>query len=115
MASSFFDPSAQTATFLSLADHPPAPAGGITSRTLLQTPTAKSVLFAFDADQELTEHTNPNHAILHGLTGEVRVTAGAAMHALGPGDMLHLPPNMPHAVKAATSASFLLQLLSPTS
>lgn len=115
MSTSVFDPQANQASYIALADQPSAPAGGVASRTLLHTPGGKSMVFSFDAGQELSEHTNPNHAILCGLTGSVTVTAGEATHRLGPGDTLHLPPKLPHAVQAAEAASFLLQLLAPKS
>lgn len=113
MSSSVFDPTATAASFIALSDQTPAPAGGVASRTLLQSRGGKSMVFSFDAGQELSEHTNPNHAILSGLTGSVEVTAGEAVHTLGPGDLLHLPPKLPHAVKAENAASFLLQLIAP--
>lgn len=113
MSTSVFDPQADGASYLALADQPPAPSGGVASRTLLHTPGGKCMVFTFDAGQELSEHTNPNHAILCGLTGSVTVTAGETTHQLRPGDLLHLPPKLPHAVQAADAASFLLQLLAP--
>lgn len=113
MPSSVFDPAATQSSFIALANQPPAPAGGVASRTLIHTPAGKCMVFSFDAGQELSEHTNPNHAILCGLTGSVTVTAGDQTHQLNPGDTLHLPPKLPHAVQAAEAASFLLQLLAP--
>lgn len=113
MATSVFNPTAEHSTFIALADQPPAPEGGVASRTLLHTPGGKSMVFSFDAGQELSEHTNPNHAILCGLTGSLTVTAGTETHQLNPGDTLHLPPKLPHAVQAPAAASFLLQLLAP--
>ena len=69
MSSTVFNPSADQASFISLADQASAPAGGIASRTLLQTPGGKLLVFSLEAGQEMSEHTNSNHAILSGLTG----------------------------------------------
>lgn len=113
MAKSVFNPTATAATFQSLSSQSAAPAGGVASRTLLHTQGGKAMIFSFDAGQELSEHTNPNHAILCGLTGTLTVTAGGATHQIGPGDLLHMPPQLPHAVTTTESASFLLQLLAP--
>ena len=113
MAKSVFNPAATTATPQSLASQAPAPAGGVASRTLLHTHGGKVMIFSFDAGQELSEHTNPNHAILCGLTGTLTVKAGDSTHQIGPGDLLHLPPYLPHAVTTTEAASFLLQLLAP--
>jgi hypothetical protein len=57
MATSVFHP--ETAESLTLASLATPSAAGITSRTLLKTAGGKAVLLAFDAGQELTEHTNP--------------------------------------------------------
>ena len=113
MSKSVFNPVATAATFQSLANQAPAPAGGVASRTLLHTQGGKAMISSVDAGQELSEHTNPNHAILCGLTGAMTVKAGGMTHHIGPGDLLHMPPYLPHAVTTTEAASFLLQLLTP--
>lgn len=111
MSASVFDPALAEVTPLRELAIPGA--AGITSRTLLRTAAGKCVLFGFDAGQELTEHTNPNHALVQVLTGTLVFTLPEAEHTLKPGQLLHLPPNHPHAVRADTPATFLLTLLAP--
>ena len=111
MASSVFSPEQADVTPLAPLATPSA--AGITSRTLLKTSGGKSVLFAFDAGQELTEHTNPNHALIQVLSGSIHMTLAGRPETLRPGQLLHMPPQLPHAVRADEPATFLLTLLAP--
>ncbi|MCS6243107.1 MAG: cupin domain-containing protein [Opitutus sp.] len=111
MAFSVFQPD-QCAT-VPLAPLATPSTAGITSRTLLKTTGGKAVLFAFDAGQELTEHTNPNHALIQVLTGSLHLTLGGRPEILLPGAILHMPPQLPHAVRADEPTTFLLTLLAP--
>lgn len=83
---------------------------GIVSRTLLNTPAFRVVLFGFDAGQELTEHSTPRHAVVQVLSGHCRFLLEGKEHELGPGDLLYMAPNAPHAVQATERFSMLLTL-----
>ena len=48
--------------------------GAIVSRTLIKKPTGTVTLFAFDAGQELSEHTAPFDALAHVLDGQAEIT-----------------------------------------
>ena len=111
MAASVFLP--DTAEPVTLANLATPSAAGITSRTLLKTSGGKSVLFAFYAGQELTEHTNPHHALVYVLTGALQFTLAGRPETLRPGQILHMPPRLPHAVRADEPSTFLLTLLAP--
>lgn len=84
---------------------------GIVSRTLLKAPNARVVLFGFARGQELTEHTSPHRALVQILSGECEFALGQEWHQLKAGDWLHLPPNLPHAVRATQAFSMLLTLV----
>ena len=86
---------------------------GITRRTLLTTGGGKIVLLVMDAGQELAEHANPNHALIQVLTGSLNLVLDGKRRVLGPGELLHMPPQLPHALRANSSTSFLLTLLAP--
>jgi quercetin dioxygenase-like cupin family protein len=86
---------------------------GIVSRTLLRTPTSRAVLFGFAEGQELTEHTSTQHALIQILSGECEFSLAGKAHHLKRGDLLYMPPNLPHAVKATTQFSMLLTLSKP--
>ena len=115
MGKSLFDPAAPTATHMQAAQLQTAPPGGILSQTLLAQPGGKVMVFSLDAGEALTEHTNPNHAILLPTHGRLIVTAGGEQFELAPGDTLHFPPQLPHAVQAPEPAGFVLTLLQPQS
>jgi quercetin dioxygenase-like cupin family protein len=86
---------------------------GIVSRTLLRTPNSRTVLFGFTEGQELTEHTSTQHAVIQVLSGECEFTLAGQPRALKAGDLLHLPPSVPHAVRATKQFSMLLTLSKP--
>jgi quercetin dioxygenase-like cupin family protein len=71
------------------------------------------VLFGFAAGQELTEHTSTQHATIQILSGECDFSLAGKPHALKTGDLLYMPPHLPHAVKATTQFSMLLTLSKP--
>jgi len=86
---------------------------GIVSRTLLQTANSRVVLFGFAEGQELTEHTSTQHAVVQILSGECEFSLGGRPHNVQAGDLIYMPPNMPHALKATTQFSMLLTLSKP--
>lgn len=83
---------------------------GIVSRTVLATRELRVVLFAFAADQALTEHTSTSRAVIQILTGECEFTVAGEPRLLRAGELLHLPPNVPHAVRATGPMTMLLTL-----
>ena len=100
-----------SAESLVLADSVQISPAGIVSRTLLQTPELRAVLFAFDAGQELTSHTSRRRALVQVLTGACDFFFAGAWHRLENGAVLHLPPGHPHAVRAGAGAFTMLLTL----
>jgi quercetin dioxygenase-like cupin family protein len=96
---------------LSLMDAVQTSEAGIVSRTILQTDPLRVVLFAFADGQELTSHTSRRRALVHILNGSCEFFYGGAWHNLAAGALLHLPPNHPHAVRAAAGAFSMLLTL----
>ena len=84
---------------------------GTVSKTLLNEPTFKQVLFAMDAGQELSEHRAPYLAIVQVLDGRLHMSVTGQMHTLGPGAWLLMPPDAPHDVHAEAPTRFLLTLV----
>ena len=101
------------ARILSLPDETQFAANGIVSRTLLRTPTTRVVLFGFAEGQELSEHTSTAQALIQILSGRCEFNLNGKSRLLKAGDLLHMPPNLPHAVKATEKFSMLLTLLKP--
>ncbi len=94
-----------------LAAQAEPPAGGILSRTIYQDDRIKVVVFGFDADQELSEHTASTPALVQILRGEATLTLGTETADAAPGTWVHMPANLPHAVHAHTPTVMLLVLL----
>lgn len=70
------------------------------SRTVLRAEGVRVVEFAFDAGQELTEHTAAMPVVLQTLRGRFDVTADGRTVELAPGDLMHLRTRVPHALVA---------------
>lgn len=98
---------------VSLAEETKFAANGIVSRTLLRTDTTRVVLFGFAEGQELTEHTSTQQAVIQILTGECEFSLGGRPRSLKAGDLLYMPPNLRHSVKATRQFSMLLTLTRP--
>jgi quercetin dioxygenase-like cupin family protein len=89
-------------------------ANGIVSRTILNTANSRTILFSFSEGEELTEHTSTQHAMIQILSGECEFSLAGKPHTLKTGDLLYMPPNLPHAVTATREFSMLLTLSKPT-
>jgi quercetin dioxygenase-like cupin family protein len=98
------------AKILSLTEETKFAANGIVSRTLLRTPNSRVVLFGFAEGQELTEHTSTQSAVVQILSGECEFTLAGKSHRAKAGDLIYMPPNLPHAVSATKQFSMLLTL-----
>jgi quercetin dioxygenase-like cupin family protein len=84
---------------------------GIASRVLARTGGGNLTLFAFDAGQELAEHTTPFDAIVLVQAGAVDLTIGGTRVRALPGTIVRMPGGVPHAVEAPEPARFLLLML----
>ena len=85
--------------------------GAVVSRTLINQKTGTVTLFAFDAGQELSEHTAPYDALVQVLDGETTITLAGQPYQLKPGDAIIMPANEPHAVRAITRFKMLLTMI----
>ena len=84
---------------------------GIASRVLARTDGGNLTLFAFDAGQELSEHTAPFDALVLVLEGALTLTIGATPIRAIPGTIVRMPANIPHAIGAPEAARMLLIML----
>jgi len=83
----------------------------IVSRTLVENNAGTITLFAFDAGQNLSEHTAPFDALVQVLDGEGEFTVGGRTHTVAAGRMLLMPAGEPHAVRAERPFKMLLTML----
>jgi quercetin dioxygenase-like cupin family protein len=86
-------------------------AGSVVSRTLIEKPTGTVTLFAFDKGQGLSEHTAPFDAMVWILAGKAEVTIAGEPHRLAAGEMIIMPANRPHALKAVARFKMLLVMI----
>lgn len=86
---------------------------GIVSQALLVAPGLRATIFRLAAGQEMSEHTSSARVLLQVLSGGCEFTMQGQVHALKPGDLLHLPPRLPHAVRATSDLAFLLVQATP--
>jgi len=83
-------------------------AHGIVSQAVLAAPGLRVTLMHFAAGQELSEHTSTARALVQVLTGVCDFTLNGETRRLRTGDLLHLPPKLPHAVRAVEDMALLL-------
>jgi quercetin dioxygenase-like cupin family protein len=86
-------------------------AHGIASRVLARTAAGNITLFAFDAGEELSEHTAPFDALVLTLSGALVLTIGGVETRTAPQTIVRMPANVPHAVKALEASRMLLIML----
>src|SRR5688500_3066389 len=84
---------------------------GIASRVLARTAAGNITLFAFDAGEELSEHTAPFDALALTLAGELSLTIGGKQVRATPDTIVLMPANVPHAVQASEPSRMLLIML----
>jgi quercetin dioxygenase-like cupin family protein len=85
--------------------------GAVVSRTLLKKDTGTVTAFAFDAGEELSEHTAPFDALVVAIEGEGEISIAGTCHRVIAGHLLRLPAGQPHAVKAVTPFKMLLIMI----
>jgi quercetin dioxygenase-like cupin family protein len=94
-----------------LKDYIEYSSGSVVSKTLKQNPTGTITLFAFDSGQGLSEHSAPFDAVVQVIEGEGSFIIGGEEHNLKEGELIIMPANVPHAVKAVQRFKMLLIML----
>lgn len=85
--------------------------GSIVSNAIVSKKAGTVTLFAFDAGQSLSEHTAPFDALVYIVDGRARITVDGKGHSLKKGEMVIMPANRPHAVKALSRFKMLLVMI----
>jgi quercetin dioxygenase-like cupin family protein len=83
----------------------------IVSRQITKSEGGNISLFAFDRDQELSEHTTPFDALVQILDGEAEIKISGNKFDLRTGDSIFMPANQPHALRAIKSFKMLLTMI----
>ena len=85
--------------------------GTVVSRTLIDKKVGTLTLFAFDKGQGLSEHTAPFDAFIYILDGKTEVIISGKNHSVGTGEMIIMPANEPHSLKALGKFKMMLVMI----
>jgi len=83
----------------------------IVSREIVNKNTGTVTLFAFDNGQGLSEHMAPFDAVVYVLDGQVRVNISGKPHIVKKGQIIIMPANRPHSLKAIKKFKMLLIMI----
>jgi quercetin dioxygenase-like cupin family protein len=86
-------------------------AAGVVSRTIIKNDAGSVTYFAFDEGEELSEHSAPYDALVHVLDGQVDIIIDGVSSILGVGDVILMPADVPHAVKAVSRFKMCLTMV----
>ena len=102
---------APKAEILNLAEMVSYQTGSVVSRQITKAEAGNVTLFAFDEGQELSEHTAPFDALVHVLEGGAEIIISGKSYPLKAGDVIIMPADQPHAVKASGQFKMLLTMI----
>ena len=85
--------------------------GSVVSRMIVYKKTGTITLFAFDKGEGLSEHTAPFDAVASIIEGEAEITIGKEKFELIEGQMIIMPANIPHGLKAEKRFKMILTMV----
>jgi quercetin dioxygenase-like cupin family protein len=85
--------------------------GSIVSREIVKGATGRVTLFAFDEGEGLSEHTSPFNALVQIIEGEAEITISSQSHHVKAGELILMPAQRPHALKALKRFKMVLTMI----
>ncbi|MDO8741397.1 MAG: cupin domain-containing protein [Candidatus Woesearchaeota archaeon] len=85
--------------------------GSVVSKEIIRKGTGTITLFAFDQGQGLSEHTAPFDAFVYILDGEAEISIDKKPFQLKEGEMIIMPANHPHSLKAKKQFKMMLVMI----
>lgn len=85
--------------------------GSVVSRALINKDIGTVTLFSFDKGEGLSEHTAPFDALVYIFDGEAEITISNEKFMLNNGQMIIMPANEPHALKAIEKFKMMLIMI----
>ena len=85
--------------------------GAVVSRTIIKKDSGTVTLFAFAEGEGLSEHTTPYDALVQILDGEAEITISGKLFRPKEGEMVIMPADEPHALKAIKPFKMLLTMV----
>ncbi len=83
----------------------------VVSKQILNKKAGSLTLFAFDKNEGLSEHTAPYDASVFILDGKATILIDGKPHHVKKGEMIIMPANVPHALKAIQPFKMLLIMI----
>ena len=83
----------------------------VVSRTLIDKSVGTVTVFAFDHGQGPSEHTAPFDAFVQIIEGTADITIDGYLHTVKEGEMIIMPANRPHSLKANPQFKMLLTMI----
>lgn len=83
----------------------------VISQEIIRKPAGTMTVFAFDQGEGLSEHTAPFDAVVYLLEGQAEIIIEGKAHQVKEGEMIIMPANKPHALKAASRFKMLLVMI----
>jgi len=99
---------AEAARLVDLVDYQ---GGSVVSRTIIDKKAGTVTLFAFDEGEGLSEHTAPYDALVYVVDGEAEVTVSGKPVLVREGEMVVMPANKPHALRAVKRFKMVLTMI----
>ncbi len=83
----------------------------VVSKTLIDKNVGTVTLFAFDKGEGLSEHTAPYDALVYIFDGEAEISINGKPFHLKKDQMIIMPANEPHALKAVEKYKMMLIMI----
>ena len=83
----------------------------VVSKTIIKKEKGTITVFAFDKEQGLSEHTAPFDALVQVLDGKADVIIDSESNIVLAGEMIIMPANKPHALKAIEKFKMMLVMI----
>lgn len=104
-------PGEESLVVAGLAETLPVTDQATTSRSLVDNEHVRVVAFAFDAGEQLTEHTAALPVVVQLLSGSMRFEVAGETHQLAAGDCVYLAAREPHSLEALEPALMSLVMV----
>ncbi len=85
--------------------------GSVVSKEVIKKEKGTVSVFAFDKGEGLSEHTAPFDALVYILDGQVEIHIAGKAHLLKAGQVIIMPANKPHSLKAIERFKMLLVMI----
>ena len=83
----------------------------VVSSEVIKKDTGIITVFAFDKGQGLSEHTAPFDALVNIIDGQAEVTVSGKLFTVKKGEMIIMPANKPHSMKAVEKFKMFLVMI----